>query len=81
MDNRIYVIYIRTNRRVKWKYADYCGRWASVDEAVKAAEEHAGASVSFEYRIENRATGETITGLEHIDETLKKGLNYGRNEI
>ena len=47
MDNRIYVIYIRTNRRVKWKYADYCGRWAGV---------------SFEYRIENRATDEVITG-------------------
>lgn len=62
MDNRIYVAYIRTNRRVKWKYADYCGRWASVDEAIKAAEERAGEGAAFEYRIENRATDEVITG-------------------
>lgn len=62
MGNRIYVIYIRINRRVKWKYADYCGRWVGVDEAIKAAEEYAGADAPFEYRVENRATDEVITG-------------------
>ena len=55
-------MYTRTNRRVKWKYADYCGRWASVDEAIKAAAERMAGGVSFEYRIENRATDEITTG-------------------
>lgn len=31
-------------------------------QAIKAAEERAGEGAAFEYRIENRATDEVITG-------------------
>ncbi|MGN1339335.1 MAG: hypothetical protein ACI4WS_03495 [Oscillospiraceae bacterium] len=44
---------------------EICRLWwalGGIDEAIKAAEEHAGAGVPFEYRIENRATDEVITG-------------------
>ena len=43
MGDRIYVIYTRTNRRVQWKYAEYCGRWESVSRAIEKAAELMGA--------------------------------------
>jgi hypothetical protein len=60
-DDRVNVIYTRTNRRVKWQYAEYCGRYASIDEAIERAKEYYGDQ-GFEYRIENRETDEVTTG-------------------
>lgn len=60
-DDRVNVIYTRTNRRVKWQYAEYCGMYASIDEAIEHAKEHYGDQ-GFEYRIENRETDEVTTG-------------------
>lgn len=37
---RIYCIYCRTNRRTKWRYAEYGGRYATVEEAIEKAKEH-----------------------------------------
>ncbi len=60
-DNRRFATYARVNRRVQWKYSEWCGRWATVDEAIDKVEERfSGQHV--EYRIENRATDEVITG-------------------
>ena len=60
-DNRYLATYARTNRRVRWEYSEYCGRWATIDEAISAVRErHTDGRV--EYRIENRMTNEVITG-------------------
>ena len=53
---RIYAVWARTNRRVRWQYADFCGRYESIDEAIKAVKERYSEEV--EYMIENLATGE-----------------------
>lgn len=47
---RIYSIYTRKNRRVKWRYADYNGRWETPEKAVEVAKER--ISGDFEYLIE-----------------------------
>ena len=52
-DDRVNVIYTRTNRRVKWQYSEYC--------AIKHAKEYYGDQ-GFEYRIENMETDEVTTG-------------------
>ena len=60
-DNRCLATYARVNPRVQWKYSEWCGRWATVEEAVARVKEmFPGQRV--EYRIENRATDEVITG-------------------
>lgn len=60
-DNRCLATYARVNRRVQWKYSEWCGRWATVEEAVARVKEiFPGQRV--EYRIENRVTDEVITG-------------------
>ena len=60
-DNRYLVAYARTNRRLRWEYSDYCGRWATIYEAIFAVRErHPEGRV--EYRFENRMTNEVITG-------------------
>ena len=35
--DRIYTIYIRTNRNTPWKYATFCGRYRTPGEAVLQA--------------------------------------------
>lgn len=50
--DRIYAIYCRTNRRVKWQYAEYGGRYRTPEEAIEAAKMHYGDR-AFEYMIEN----------------------------
>lgn len=60
-DNRSKCTYARTNRRVRWKYAEWCGRWETVDEAIARVKEiFPGQKV--EYKIEDRATDDVITG-------------------
>lgn len=56
---RTYAIYIRTNKRVRWQYARYEGRWATPEEAVAAAKER-HPNVSFEYQIEQLGNRENI---------------------
>lgn len=48
---RTYAIYIRTNKRVQWRYSKYEGRWASPEEAIAVAKER-HPNISFEYQIE-----------------------------
>ena len=59
--NRIYVIYCRTNRRVQWRFSNYCGRYSTKDEAISKAKEIYGKT-PFEYNIENWDTDEVETG-------------------
>lgn len=37
---RKYCIYCRTNRRTKWRYAEYGGRYETVEQAIEKAKEH-----------------------------------------
>ena len=37
---RIYSIYCRTNRRTKWRYAEYGGRYETVEKAIEEAKKH-----------------------------------------
>ena len=59
MEIKKYAIHSRTSRRTKWQYAEYGGRYESVDEALTAAEQHYGI-VPFEYQIEDITTGEMV---------------------
>lgn len=58
---KIYVLYVRTNRRVKWRYAEYGGRYESFEKALDAAKQHFG-DTPFEYHVENLENEEIITG-------------------
>lgn len=60
-DDRCLVTYARVNRRVRWRYAEYCGRWKTREEAIKNAKEHFPGQ-RIEYRIENMETDEVTTG-------------------
>ena len=60
-DNRCLATYARTNRRIQWKYAEWCGRWATKEDAIASVKEHF-PNQRIEYRIEDRATGEITTG-------------------
>lgn len=61
-DNKSKVLYVRTNRRIKWQYAEYGGRYETIEEAINSAKDHYGDQ-PFEYSIDDWDTGETITGL------------------
>jgi hypothetical protein len=59
--NKIYCLYVRKNRRVKWRYAEYGGRYETIEKAIDAVKEHfPGERV--EYLIENLDSDETIQG-------------------
>lgn len=53
--NRVFAVYVRTNRRVRWQFAEYCGRWESLERAISEAK--ARTHGTFEYRIEDMSTG------------------------
>lgn len=59
--DRIYVCYVRTNRRVQWRYSEYCGRYKTIEECITVAQTRLG-NVPFEYRIENMADDSISTG-------------------
>ena len=40
-DGKRYCLYSRTNKRVKWRYAEYGGRYASYEDAIASAGRHA----------------------------------------
>lgn len=56
--DRIYCVYVRTNRRIKWQYAEYGGRYETIDKAFEKMKEHMGA-ISYEYRI-TKLDGEVV---------------------
>jgi hypothetical protein len=59
-DNRTKAIYIRQNRRIQWRYAEYCGRYETEAEAIENAKSRCEGQ--FEYMIEDM-DGSTVTGL------------------
>lgn len=58
---KIYCLYVRTNRRVRWQYAEYGGRYETAEKAIEKAKEHFG-DAPFEYLITNLENDEEITG-------------------
>ncbi len=59
--NRTFKAYARTNRKVRWQYSEYCGRWESKERAIaEVMERYEGERA--EYRIENMETDEVETG-------------------
>lgn len=60
-DNRIYHLKVRTNRHVKWQYAEYGGRYESMEKAIASAKNHMGDK-GFEYKIWNMVTDEEVIG-------------------
>ncbi len=60
-DGKAKILHCRTNRRVKWQYADYGGRYVSNEAAIESAKEHYG-SQPFEYHVEDMDTKEVVTG-------------------
>ena len=70
-DSRCWATYARTNRRVRWNYAQWCGRWDTVEEAISVVRERfPGERV--EYRIHNLTTDETLTGYVYGHEDRKE---------
>ena len=63
---KIYVLYYRTDRRIKWKYATYGGRYKTIEDALITAKERNG-SVPFQYQIENMATEDIVSGYVNWD--------------
>lgn len=63
--NRIYKAYARINRKIRWQYSDYCGRWESIEKAVSEVTERY-SNQDVEYRIENMVTDEVVTGIVRI---------------
>lgn len=59
-------ITVRTNRRVKWEYAEYCGRYETVEEALEAVKEHYGDQ-PLEWLIKDLDTDEVTTGFMNWD--------------
>ena len=58
--NRIYAIYTRQNRRIRWQYANYMGRWETPEKALEIATERIEGD--FEYRIEEIGGGIVMAG-------------------
>lgn len=40
-DDKRYCLYYRTNKRVRWRYAEYGGRYLTVEDAIASARNHA----------------------------------------
>lgn len=55
--DRIYIAYYRTNRRVRWDYAEYAGRWETLERAIEEVRERLNGQRG-EYRIVNVFTSE-----------------------
>lgn len=43
-----YSLYYRTNKRTKWRYADYGGRYTSIDSAINALKTHVIGFVEYQ---------------------------------
>ena len=60
MENRVWALYCRVNRRIRWEYATYCGRWETVERALAEVKDRYDDPV--EYRIENKTTNDVLIG-------------------
>ena len=60
-DNRLYSIHYRTSRRTRWQYAEYAGRYASLEDAVEELRRRLDSQPA-EYLIHNMATDEEVVG-------------------
>ena len=60
-DDRKLCTYARVNRRVQWRYAEWCGRWATLEDAL-ASVRRKFPQGRVEYRVEDRVTDEVKTG-------------------
>lgn len=58
--DKIYCLYCRTNRNVKWRYADYGGRHETVKKAIEKAKEH--YTEKSEYIVEDIEGNLIVTG-------------------
>ena len=63
-EERRYAVYARTNRRTKWQYATYCGRWETIERAIK--EVKARYSEEVEYRIEDICGEDVLIGTAYM---------------
>lgn len=68
--DRIYCIYTRTNRHIRWKYAQYGGRYESPEKCIEEAKKHCASGT--EYLIETMdgervAVGFIGQGEQHND--------------
>lgn len=65
-DDRNYVSYYRTNRRCKWKYAEYAGRWETIEKAIQKIKDKVG-DTPVEYRIEDMFDDDKIVAIGFIN--------------
>lgn len=56
-----YVVYCRTNRRVKWQYATYAGCFDTIEAAIERIKEHL-PDQAVQYLAQDTETGEEIVG-------------------
>ena len=59
--DKIYCLYVRTNRRVKWRYAEYGGRYETVEKAIDAVKERF-KNERVEYLIESLDDDSSVQG-------------------
>lgn len=65
--NRHYVGQVRTNRRVKWQYSDYCGVWETPQRALEKIKEFY-PNEKAEYRIRDMFDDDAIIEQGWINE-------------
>lgn len=61
--DRVFAVYVRVNRRVKWRYAEYGGRYETLEKAIEKVKAHFEPGTRVEYLIENMNTGETYQAM------------------
>ena len=63
--DRIYCIYVRTNRHIRWKYAQYGGRYETPEKCIEEAKKH--CTTGTEYLIETLDGEKIATGFLTVD--------------
>ena len=60
-DNRIYLIKCRKSSRVRWCYADYQGRWESIEKAIAVAKRRYPEGEVMQFSIYNTDAEEVVS--------------------
>lgn len=60
-DERRYALYCRTNRHVKWQFAQYAGRFCTIEEGIENIKQHLPGQ-SFQYLAQDTETGKETIG-------------------